>query len=528
MSVTSGFFNSQNGDRKYTAEQFSELFNSLITDGVFSNIGSAFMVSAGSSGMTVNVGVGRSWFDSIWLYNDALLPIALSPSEVLLNRIDAVVIEVDKAEGVRAGSIKIVEGTPLSTPSKPVLTKDANVTQYPLAYIYVAAGATSITQANITNAVGTSECPYVTGILKTQEIDNIVAQWQSEFDIWFENLDVTLSGDVAANLASQVLDLYSRFDDLATYGSVYSDLEDSNGNKIMDNNGLVIQGRTTFANEGEVSGSSDEPGGSVPVEVEDTFKVGDILMTARTDLGNNWLLCNGELVDEPTYPSLYAQIPDPKIFVVSSWSSVIDLPETAPANDTATVLKTFIKREQFIYAAFLKGNGYKYYAYIYKFDNTGQLIDSLENYLVNFEYTRWSGGSFEVVNGRLYIAGVDSNGSSDDDILIYSWNVNDLSETPTTNSIPSSATVNANYNEFFLSSMGNYMYLAASNSTNVGIIYANLLNLNSWSTCMAKNHSSKSTGISFRKIGEDALIYQTVTEHGTSSSYSHPCGGSKK
>lgn len=37
-------------------------------------------------------------------------------------------------------------------------------------------------------------------------------------------------------------------------------------------------------------------------------KVGDILVSARTDLGENWLLCNGEAVDGAEYPDLYGML----------------------------------------------------------------------------------------------------------------------------------------------------------------------------------------------------------------------------
>ena len=44
MSVTSGFFNSLNGDRRYNAEQMSSIFDGIINDGIFANIGTAFGV----------------------------------------------------------------------------------------------------------------------------------------------------------------------------------------------------------------------------------------------------------------------------------------------------------------------------------------------------------------------------------------------------------------------------------------------------------------------------------------------------
>lgn len=42
MAFTYGFFNSLNGDRKYTAEQLSSIFDGLITDGVFDSIGAQY------------------------------------------------------------------------------------------------------------------------------------------------------------------------------------------------------------------------------------------------------------------------------------------------------------------------------------------------------------------------------------------------------------------------------------------------------------------------------------------------------
>ena len=316
MSVTSGFFNSLNGDRKYSAEQLSELFNNLITDGVFGNVGNAFAVSA-DTGNNITVGIGRSWFDSVWLYNDSLLPISLDAPEVVVSRIDAVVIEVDKSEGVRAGAIKVLKGTPASNPSKPVMAKTETLTQYPIAYINRRPNAPSISQADITYSVGTSECPIVTGILDVMRIDDIVAQWQSQFNTWFDALDASLSGDVAANLAAQILDIYSKFDDLATSKSVYIDLEDSTGDTIKDSNGNTIEGRVAFSEDGVKDVTIIENGGSSTNNV-DPYEIGDIRITSRTDIGEDWLLCNGDSIDSSLYPKL-GSLMEQSITDMSSW-----------------------------------------------------------------------------------------------------------------------------------------------------------------------------------------------------------------
>lgn len=181
MSVSSGFFNSLNGDRKYNAAQMSAIFDGLIIDGVFASIGTAFAVKA-AGGLTVNVGIGKAWFDHTWTVNDSILPMTAPEAEVLLDRIDAMVLEVNGMESVRNNTIKFVKGNPSSAPSRPTLTNEGNVHQYPLCYIYRKYGTAVINQADITPMVGTESTPFVTGILQTISLDELLGKWQDELD----------------------------------------------------------------------------------------------------------------------------------------------------------------------------------------------------------------------------------------------------------------------------------------------------------------------------------------------------------
>ena len=181
MSVSSGFFNSLNGDRKYNAAQMSAIFDGLIVDGVFASIGTAFAVKA-AGGLTVNVGIGKAWFDHTWTVNDSILPMTAPEAEVLLDRIHAVVLEVNGTESVRENTIKFVKGNPSSAPSRPTLTNEGNVHQYPLCYIYRKYGTAVINQADITPMVGTESTPFVTGILQTISLDELLGKWQDELD----------------------------------------------------------------------------------------------------------------------------------------------------------------------------------------------------------------------------------------------------------------------------------------------------------------------------------------------------------
>lgn len=181
MSITCGFYNSLNGDRKYDAMQISSIFDGLIIDGVFASIGTAFAVKA-AGGLTLNIGIGKAWFNHSWTLNDAILPMEAPEAEVLLDRIDAVVLDVNGMESVRDNTIKIVKGNPSSAPVRPELENEGNVHQYPLAYIYRKFGSTVITQADITPMVGTEATPFVTAILQTISLDELLGKWQDELD----------------------------------------------------------------------------------------------------------------------------------------------------------------------------------------------------------------------------------------------------------------------------------------------------------------------------------------------------------
>lgn len=170
MAIKYGFYNSISGDRKYNAEDFGRIFDGIIRDGVFESIYDKFQITI-LSGLSVSVGKGKAWFNNTWLENDANYPVSFTEAEVLLNRIDAVVMEFNSTEGVRANSIKVITGTPGSTPQKPTLTNTDNVNQYALCYVTIPAKATSITTANLDVRIGATDCPYV--VVESGEIPSL-------------------------------------------------------------------------------------------------------------------------------------------------------------------------------------------------------------------------------------------------------------------------------------------------------------------------------------------------------------------
>lgn len=275
MALTCGFFNSENGDRKYNAEQMSAIFDGIIADGVFTTIGDHMAVSAGT-GMQVLVGTGKAWFDHTWNVNDAAYPLAIAASDVTLSRIDAIVLETNHSDSVRLNKLRVVQGTVASSPVKPSLTNSEKVHQHPLAWVTVAPGVTQIAASAIENAVGTSACPFVTGIIATTAIDDLFNQWNGEFDEWLDNLKAQLSDNVVTNLQRQIDDLNTKKVNVSDKATAQDVTDGTNDTKWVTPKGL-----------------SDH-----------TYKIGDILSTVRKDLDDKWLLCNGSTVDANLYPDL--------------------------------------------------------------------------------------------------------------------------------------------------------------------------------------------------------------------------------
>lgn len=187
MTVTSGFFdakvNSVTGeyDRVYNAEQMSELFEGIITNGVFKGIGNEFAVNLGT-GMSVTVGTGRAWFQNVWIKNDAPITKTVPASDATYARTDAICIKIDKIN--RGADIVYKEGTPGALAPQPDYTRTEYVGEYPIALISVRASASAINSNDITYQVGIrSDVPFVAA--PTVSFDG--EKWYSEFQKQWDN-----------------------------------------------------------------------------------------------------------------------------------------------------------------------------------------------------------------------------------------------------------------------------------------------------------------------------------------------------
>lgn len=192
MAVTYGFFDSIQGDRVYNADDISNYFLKLISNGVFATPSNAMQVQA-NNGMTVGVTAGWGFINCKWVNNSTTYLVTLDTPDVALPRIDRIVMRLDKSVGVRSIVITNKTGTPSANPTAPALQRSGNIYELSLAQIAVGADVSEITQADITDErPDTDLCGFVTGLIDQIDTTNLFAQFTSAFDVWFERVQQTV------------------------------------------------------------------------------------------------------------------------------------------------------------------------------------------------------------------------------------------------------------------------------------------------------------------------------------------------
>lgn len=196
-------FNSINGDRLYTAEEMTRPYELLISNGVFATqqgTPSNYLQVYAGTGMSITVKAGRGIFFDKWFLNDGDISLSIETAEPTLPRVDTVVVKVDISESVRGADIIVKQGNPNSSATvnnmseyAPSVVRSDTIKEYRLANIYVGAGVTSITQVNIQDTRGLSDCGWVTSLVKQPDASTLFLQWQLAFDEWFSNVKETLS-----------------------------------------------------------------------------------------------------------------------------------------------------------------------------------------------------------------------------------------------------------------------------------------------------------------------------------------------
>lgn len=191
-----GFFNSVSGDRKYDADDISNFFFNLISDGVLANPSDNLKVVQ-RSGMTVSVEAGYAMIKAKYYKAESANVLNIDPADADNPRIDRVCIGLNYS--ARNLSLYVKKGTAAASPTAPELTRTAGVLwEICLAEIAVGAGATAITTADITDKrADTTLCGYITGLIEQIDTTDLFAQFTAAFYQWFDSLTQSLILDVS-------------------------------------------------------------------------------------------------------------------------------------------------------------------------------------------------------------------------------------------------------------------------------------------------------------------------------------------
>ena len=230
MAEKSSFFTSLNGDRKYKSSDFAEYFSTFIGNGVFPNPSTNLLVTSNGD-MTINLSPGFAWINGYMYHNTDNLTLTVEHADSALKRIDRVVLKCDFINREIKAYVK--KGSFASNPIAPNLERGVNAYELSISDILVEAGAVSIQQSKITDTrLDENVCGIVTQTVKEIEtselyrklqgyidergqdvkgwVETTTAQWEIDFNTWFETLKDILSGDVAGNLARRILELENK------------------------------------------------------------------------------------------------------------------------------------------------------------------------------------------------------------------------------------------------------------------------------------------------------------------------------
>lgn len=152
MTEYSRFFGGPAGSvPEYTQPQFAEVLKRIFSNGVFYSVDNQLQVTETDPvSLAVRIGTGEAWINGFWYQNDAALTNTLETADTTYDRIDRIILRLDTVTNYKI-SCEVLTGTPAASPVAPSLTQNANIYEISLAQVLVNAGATSVSNAKITD-----------------------------------------------------------------------------------------------------------------------------------------------------------------------------------------------------------------------------------------------------------------------------------------------------------------------------------------------------------------------------------------
>ena len=182
MSFSYGFFNAQNLDRVYTAEDFTAYLSSLICNGILDTYRQCFAPTVKS--LSVTFGTGKAWINGHYLISDTLHTVdCASYVDESLNRYVVIALFCDLS--TRTCGLRIQPGIAATEPVIPSFTNNNVTTYLTLAAVRLRAGATELTAEDVIDyREDESKCGYCKCILgKCKVTEMLVKMTQLKADM---------------------------------------------------------------------------------------------------------------------------------------------------------------------------------------------------------------------------------------------------------------------------------------------------------------------------------------------------------
>lgn len=174
------FFDSIEGEdeRFYTADEFADYFRQFISNGIFSG-GENLKVNTNQQDMRIFIKPGYAWIEGyLYKVEGEDLILEHSSADPSLNRIDRVIIRLDKTLESRYVKAFILEGDKAISPKAPELTRDNNIYEISLAQIEIVAGKSFIEAYQITDErLDNTVCGIASHMFENIDTAGIFNEW---------------------------------------------------------------------------------------------------------------------------------------------------------------------------------------------------------------------------------------------------------------------------------------------------------------------------------------------------------------
>ena len=192
------FFNHIDGDRQYNADEFAEYFRQVLTNGIL-NGGTNLQVYVTGADRVARIKPGKAWLEGYFYKLTDELELPLAEAHSTYDRIDRIVVRLDRRPEARHIRAFVLTGEPAMDPVPPALTREGLVYEISLAQVLVVHNTSVVQSGNVTDErLDVSVCRLVNSLVQvdaahmTQQFEDWynanMAQWQQEWEDWFAGI----------------------------------------------------------------------------------------------------------------------------------------------------------------------------------------------------------------------------------------------------------------------------------------------------------------------------------------------------